>query len=104
MRYMLPILLLALNVTAIGQTDTTNKTNVSIERSLQSFFEQTDSGMVSRLLGDVIIRHGADYLYCDSAHINQETNSLEAYVLCSPAVQMVPVITCATRAGSAMPI
>ena len=80
MKLMLPILLFVLaGMKVNGQQPPPGKTKVFIERSLGSFFIQTDSGNISRLIGDVVIRHDDDYLYCDSAHINLATNNLKAY-------------------------
>jgi lipopolysaccharide export system protein LptA len=80
MKYILPILLLCLctrNVQA--QTDTANKATIQIIQSEGSSFNQTDSGMLTRLTGAVILKHNNDFLYCDTAYIDINKNNLEAY-------------------------
>lgn len=34
---------------------------------------------IQRLIGDVILKHDSTYLYCDSAYLNDETNSFEGF-------------------------
>ena len=80
MKYILPILLLCVCTGDIlAQRDTSNMTTIVIDRSLASEFYQTDSGNYTKLVGDVIIHHGSDYLYCDTAFVRVETKSLVAF-------------------------
>jgi lipopolysaccharide export system protein LptA len=80
MKYMLPILLLCFSITAFAQNrDTSNKTTIEIVKSNGSDFIQTDSGALTKLKGEVAIKHNNDYLYCDSAYIDVNKNNLEAF-------------------------
>jgi lipopolysaccharide export system protein LptA len=81
MRYMLSFLLLVLLSADCfaAAKDTSNKTTIKINRSTNSFFVQTDSGQISRFIGNVEIQHGDDFLYCDSAHVDIAKNNLQAF-------------------------
>src|SRR5690606_9685919 len=52
---------------------------IIIERTLSSTTYQTGDANYSKLVGDVVIRHGTDYLYCDTAFVRIETKSMEAF-------------------------
>lgn len=40
---------------------------------------KTDSGEITKVLWDVIIRHGNDSLYCDSAYVDLQKQNLQAF-------------------------
>lgn len=81
MRYMLPILLLVLlpGIVMAQSPDTSNKATIQIKHSNGSVFLQTDTGTVTKLIGEVIVQHNNDFLYCDSAYIDVDKNNLEAF-------------------------
>lgn len=75
MKYILPILLLCVCTgKSLAQTDT-----IFIINNRLGTFVQTDSGNITKLIWDVIIKHGDDFLYCDSAYFDQEKKNLEAF-------------------------
>ncbi len=41
--------------------------------------DKTIGEKIQRLIGDVILKHDSTYLYCDSAYLNDETNSFEGF-------------------------
>lgn len=77
MYFMLPILLLCLLGNKVNAQD---KDTVIIEHSSASVTYQPDTGSTyTRLVGDVVIRHGVDYLYCDTAFVKLASKTLEAF-------------------------
>ena len=63
--------------------DTTNRTGkqtlIYLERSDLVRFDNDNLPDIQVLIGNVVLRHDDIYLYCDSAHMNQKTNSFKAY-------------------------
>ena len=63
-------------------TDTTQpkeKTLIYLEQTDLIKFDQDILPDIQVLLGNVILRHDNAYLYCDSAYLNQNTNSFKAF-------------------------
>ena len=58
---------------------TGNQTLIYLERSDLVRFDNENLPDIQVLIGNVILRHDDVYLYCDSAHMNQKTNSFKAY-------------------------
>ena len=65
------------------QKDTTKSTGkqtlIYLERSDLVRFDNDNLPDIQVLIGNVVLRHDDVYLYCDSAHMNQKTNSFKAY-------------------------
>lgn len=63
--------------------DTTKRsgkqTLIYLERSDLVRFDNDSLPDIQVLIGNVVLRHDDVYLYCDSAHMNQKTNSFKAY-------------------------
>jgi lipopolysaccharide export system protein LptA len=70
---------LILQAGAQGLRDTSGKIPINIVNTKNFEARQTDSGTVSKFIGDVQFRHGTDQLFCDSAYLNQERNNIEAF-------------------------
>lgn len=64
-------------------TNTTKKTGkqtlIYLEKSDLVRFDNENLPDIQVLVGNVILRHDDVYLYCDSAHLNQNTNSFRAF-------------------------
>lgn len=58
---------------------TGNQTLIYLERSDLVKFDNENLPDIQVLIGNVVLRHDDVYLYCDSAHMNQKTNSFKAY-------------------------
>ena len=62
------------------QTPKTGKqTLIYLEQSNLVQFDNDNLPNIQVLTGNVILRHDDIYLYCDSAHLNQNTNSFQAF-------------------------
>jgi lipopolysaccharide export system protein LptA len=59
--------------------DSSNKTPINIinNRTFESF--QQGASNYFKFIGDVQFQHGSDFLFCDTAVLNQQKNSLVAY-------------------------
>lgn len=55
------------------------QTLIYLERSDLVRFDNENLPDIQVLVGNVILRHDDIYLYCDSAHMNQKTNSFRAF-------------------------
>jgi len=60
------------------KTDTSGKTSVNIAHSVHMDYFKTDTGTFVKFVGDVVVHHGSDTLYCDSLY-KYEKNILEAF-------------------------
>ena len=64
-------------------TDTIKRTGkqtlIYLERSNLVSFDNENLPDIQVLTGNVVLRHDDVYLYCDSAHLNQQTNSFKAF-------------------------
>ncbi len=64
-------------------TDTIKRTGkqtlIYLERSNLVRFDNENLPDIQVLIGNVVLRHDDVYLYCDSAHLNQQTNSFKAF-------------------------
>ncbi len=58
---------------------TGKQTLIYLERSDLVRFDNENLPDIQVLIGNVILRHDDVYLYCDSAHLNQNTNSFKAF-------------------------
>lgn len=71
------------NNEAKQKTDTIKKTGkqtlIYLERSDLVKFDNENLPDIQVLIGNVVLRHDDVYLYCDSAHMNQATNSFKAF-------------------------
>lgn len=61
------------------QPKTGKQTLIYLERSNLVHFDSENLPDIQVLTGNVILRHDDIYLYCDSAHLNQNTNSFQAF-------------------------
>ncbi len=59
--------------------DTARTDMIQIMKSQYGEFMQSDSQAVHKLVGDVKLLHGSDTLYCDSAFLYKNKNSVEAF-------------------------
>lgn len=60
--------------------DTSNKTPIEIMPGTGLLrYVQTDSGAINKLIGNVILKQGESYLYCDSAYFDLAKNNVEAF-------------------------
>jgi len=65
---------------SFAQARDTAKTDlIQILKSQYGEFTQSDSSAVHKLIGDVKLLHGSDTLYCDSAFLYKNRNSVEAF-------------------------
>ena len=55
------------------------QTLIYLERSDVVRFDNENLPDIQVLVGNVLLRHDDIYLYCDSAHLNQQTNSFKAF-------------------------
>ena len=55
------------------------QTLIYLERSNLVRFDNENLPDIQVLIGNVVLRHDDVYLYCDSAHLNQQTNSFKAF-------------------------
>lgn len=58
---------------------TGKQTLIYLERSNLVRFDNENLPDIQVLIGNVVLRHDDVYLYCDSAHLNQQTNSFKAF-------------------------
>ena len=58
---------------------TGKQTLIYLERSNLVKFDNENLPDIQVLIGNVVLRHDDVYLYCDSAHLNQQTNSFKAF-------------------------
>ena len=58
---------------------TGKQTLIYLERSDLVRFDNENLPDIQVLIGNVILRHDDVFLYCDSAHMNQNTNSFKAF-------------------------
>ncbi len=58
---------------------TGKQTLIYLERSNLVRFDNENLPNIQVLIGNVILRHDDVYLYCDSAYLNQNTNSFKAF-------------------------
>lgn len=71
--------LLSISYTASAQNaDTSNKTTVYLTADI-NIFTKTDSGEISKFIGNAMFRQGTDTLYCDSVYQNRTTKIMEAF-------------------------
>jgi len=61
------------------KADTSKKVNIDIIHTTLFQSVVTDSGTISKFLGDVQLRQGETLLFADSVYMNALTNNLEAY-------------------------
>lgn len=63
------------------QTDTSSKVPIEILEGNNTtlVFTQTDSGGINKLLNNVSLKQGDTYMYCDSAYINRDKNTMQAF-------------------------
>ena len=55
------------------------QTLIYLERSDLVRFDNENLPDIQVLVGNVVLRHDDVFLYCDSAHMNQQTNSFKAF-------------------------
>ena len=60
-------------------TKTGKQTLIYLDRSDLVRFDNENLPDIQVLIGNVILRHDDVYLYCDSAYLNQNTNSFKAF-------------------------
>ena len=65
---------------AIAQKkDTSNVLMVNILHNDNFIYQQSDSGGIDKLIGNVILQQGTDTMYSDSTYLDVKTNNLEAF-------------------------
>lgn len=69
----------AVTVFAQRKTDTTGKVPVNLKGARTLEVVQTDSGDITKLLGDVALVQGETSMFCDSAYLNVAKNNVEAF-------------------------
>lgn len=67
------------SVASTSPTTPENATLVYLERTDIMQFDNEVLPDIQVLVGNVLLRHDDAYLYCDSAHLNQKTNSFDAF-------------------------
>ncbi|HTM67296.1 MAG TPA: OstA-like protein [Flavipsychrobacter sp.] len=76
-------LLIAFTIDAGAQqaADTSGKLPIEILPSTGTMlqFITTDSGGINKLIGNVALKQGENFLYCDSAYINTAKNNVESF-------------------------
>ncbi|MDB5281844.1 MAG: hypothetical protein JWO06_919 [Bacteroidota bacterium] len=60
-------------------TDTTQKKEVEIISSDLLKFQEVDGKKITKLVGNVELKQGAVLMWCDSANLDKETNSVDAW-------------------------
>lgn len=60
-------------------TKTSKQTLIYLDRSDLVRFDNENLPDIQVLIGNVVLRHDDVYLYCDSAYLNQNTNSFKAF-------------------------
>lgn len=60
-------------------TDSANQVTVQIVQSAYGESVTTDSGSMTKLVGNVILQQGTNTMYCDSSYINLVTNNVQAW-------------------------
>lgn len=60
-------------------SDTAKKVPIEVVKASTLQVIETDSGSINKLIGDVVLKQGDSYMYCDSSYLNLRTNSLEAF-------------------------
>lgn len=75
------LLVLAASSALGQQPDTSGKLPIEILPSIGTRLEYitTDSGAINKLIDNVALRQGENYMYCDSAYINLEKNNVYAF-------------------------
>ncbi len=68
------LLLLLLTITGFSQTR-----KIRLVQADEAVYDNTFGEDVQRLIGNAIFEHEGAFLYCDSAHLNNATNSVKAY-------------------------
>lgn len=64
---------------AVKPVKTGQTTLIYLERTDVMTFDEEILPDIQVLVGNVLLRHDDAYLYCDSAHLNRNTNSFEAF-------------------------
>lgn len=73
-------MLVSTQLRAQAQSDTSKKTPIEVMPGTGLLrFVQTDTGGVNKLIGNVILKQGDSYLYCDSANFDLAKNNVEAF-------------------------
>lgn len=67
------------SVSASVDTLSSNKNLIYLEHTEMMLFDADRLPDIQVLVGNVILRHDEAFLYCDSAHLNQKTNSFDAF-------------------------
>lgn len=67
------------NVYAQKKADTASKVNIEFLNMNNFVSVKTDSGEVQKLIGNVQLKQGDSYMYCDSAYLYKKDNMLEAF-------------------------
>ncbi|MBS1773543.1 MAG: hypothetical protein JST82_11845 [Bacteroidetes bacterium] len=77
---MLCLMLCTVNTYAQKKADTANKVPVELLPGIENLYVvQTDSGDIDKLIGNVGLKQGETYMYCDSAYFNLSKNTVEAF-------------------------
>ncbi|MBE0649163.1 MAG: organic solvent tolerance protein OstA, partial [Bacteroidales bacterium] len=72
-------LLLASGILTSGIMAAQDTTKIVLEQADSWEFNKTIGPDIQRIIGNVILRHDTGYLYCDSAYLNDMTNTVKAY-------------------------
>ncbi|NOX48778.1 MAG: organic solvent tolerance protein OstA [Chlorobi bacterium] len=74
-KYLFLLVFLAHGISVFAQ----ETTRVKLIRADEWKHDKRLGEKIQRLIGDVILKHDSTYLYCDSAYLNDETNSFEGF-------------------------
>ncbi len=62
-----------------GEAFAQDTARIWLDRADSWEYDRTVSPDAQRIKGDVILRHDSAYLYCDSAYLNEDSNTVTAY-------------------------
>lgn len=74
-KFLLFIVLILLSFSVFSQ----EKKKIRLIQADEAVYDKTLGEDVQRILGNAIFEHEGAFLYCDSAHLNNRTNSVKAY-------------------------
>jgi len=76
---LLSLLYLASGIWPSGTLYAQDTTKIVLEQADTWEFNKAIGPDIQRIIGNVILRHDTGYLYCDSAYLNDMTNTVKAY-------------------------
>lgn len=73
--YLIVFILFLLTIPAIGQS----KKKIRLIQADEAVYDKTLGADVQRIIGNAVFEHEGAFMYCDSAHLNNASNSMKAY-------------------------